>query len=219
MYYVITVGSETHYMVMLDTKKGPGPHLNIKTIFPGLGISFIKIRRSYLYNGNSYTVLYIDTTTHPPTPSLTDLIDGLVVQDCDISNAVAMEILQFCLKPSKWNEHHMHKATFSEHLSTHNSYPMWTTRCFFIPGHSVITNVCTYHDSTAAMSCAKFWNNYLLACSRMREQGVQFTSRLWPCNSLSWLKAMGTATAQHIWCVHTTSGWCMYVNFSELLRE
>ena len=55
--------------------------------------------------------------------------------------------------------------------------------------------------------------------SRMREQGVQFTSRLWPCNSLSWLKAMGTATAQHIWCVHTTSGWCMYVNFSELLRE
>ena len=50
-------------------------------------------------------------------------------------------------------------------------------------------------------------------------QGVQFTSRLWPCNSLSWLKAMGTATAQHIWCVHTTSGWCMYVNFSELLRE
>ena len=24
--------------------------------------------------------------------------------------------------------------------------------------------------------------------SRMREQGVQFTSRLWPCNSLSWLK-------------------------------
>ena len=55
--------------------------------------------------------------------------------------------------------------------------------------------------------------------SRMREQGVQFMSRLWPCNSLSWLKAMGTATAQHIWCVHTTSGWCMYVNFSELLRE
>ena len=55
--------------------------------------------------------------------------------------------------------------------------------------------------------------------SRMREQGVQFTSRLWRCNRLSWLKAMGTATAQHIWCVHTTSGWCMYVNFSELLRE
>ena len=60
---------------------------------------------------------------------------------------------------------------------------------------------------------------FISLLSRMREQGVQFTSRLWPCNSLSWLKAMGTATAQHIWCVHTTSGWCMYVNFSELLRE
>ena len=176
MYYVITVGSETHYMVMLDTKKGPGPHLNIKTIFPGLGISFIKIRRSYLYNGNSYTVLYIDTTTHPPTPSLTDLIDGLVVQDCDISNAVAMEILQFCLKPSKWNEHHMHKATFSEHLLTHNSYPMWTTWCFFIPGHSVITNVCTYHDSTAAMSCAKFWNNYLF---KIWSRAERYVNRIW----------------------------------------
>ena len=32
-----------------------GPRLNIKTIFPGMGISIIKISRScYLYNGNSY---------------------------------------------------------------------------------------------------------------------------------------------------------------------
>ena len=80
---------------------------------------------------------------------------------------------------------------------------------------SVIATVLTFLRSQNN----KQYSPVLLACSRMREQGVQFTSRLWPCNSLSWLKAMGTATAQHIWCVHTTSGWCMYVNFSELLCE
>ena len=35
-----------------------GPHLNIKTVFPGMEISIIKLRTvlwpSYLYNGNPY---------------------------------------------------------------------------------------------------------------------------------------------------------------------
>ena len=83
--------------------------------------------------------------------------------------------------------------------------------------------VCSYDSNlvqlTQINACISTPPPLFSLLSRMREQGVQFTSRLWPCNSLSWLKAMGTATAQHIWCVHTTSGWCMYVNFSELLRE
>ena len=85
---------------------------------------------------------------------------------------------------------------------------------------SRLLNYCRRHMWPLLITCHRLviWHVFL-ACSRMREQGVQFTSRLWPCNSLSWLKAMGTATAQHIWCVHTTSGWCMYVNFCELLRE
>ena len=33
----------------------PRGHFNIKTVFPGIGIPIIKIRRSYLYNENSYT--------------------------------------------------------------------------------------------------------------------------------------------------------------------
>ena len=37
----------------------PGPYLNIKKVFPGIGVSIIKnktvMRLSYLYNGNSYT--------------------------------------------------------------------------------------------------------------------------------------------------------------------
>ena len=38
-----------------EKARPPGPCLNIKTIFPGMEITMIKKKRSYLYNGDSYT--------------------------------------------------------------------------------------------------------------------------------------------------------------------
>ena len=46
-----------------------------------------------------------------------------------------------------------HNYIFIENLLNFNS----------VPGHQIATNVCTYHDSCAAVSCAKFCSKYFIS--------------------------------------------------------
>ena len=57
---LFSVLSESYEVSDMSSKVDPGPLLNIKMFFPGMGISIIKIdkmvmRPSHLYNGNPYT--------------------------------------------------------------------------------------------------------------------------------------------------------------------
>ena len=83
-----------------------GPRLNIKTIFPGMGIPMFKIRwsRDHLIFNMGIPILvrrhlYIETAPRSPVHMETVNIDGLV-QDCINTSALAMESLQSCTKPS-----------------------------------------------------------------------------------------------------------------------
>ena len=91
----------------VDIESAPGPHLDIKTIFPVIGIPIIKI--NYFYNGNPYTgkVPFYTKTVPSVSKTTTKKKTHLVYtheyrQTSNISSTYEIKLLftQMCLEAS-----------------------------------------------------------------------------------------------------------------------